>query len=104
LNAAFRDGAQLAERRSRQAARPDRAFIVLDDLCTNRLACQRRVLSQLAVSPARQPFCCADPESPVARRQQVVNSLGGEMLTLWRLPGDSLDTIEAEQPEFRAQP
>jgi hypothetical protein len=70
----------------------------------NLLPIQFRVVSQPAVLPTCKPSSAANPETPVARDAQVSNIAAGETLALWRLPHDIPNTIEAKQPEFRAEP
>src|SRR5271157_3016377 len=62
------------------------------------------ILCKLAVLPAGKPLVRANPKSAVARNQEVLNKIAGELLTVWRLPRDGLDAIEAGQSGFRAQP
>ncbi len=61
-------------------------------------------MSQLAILPACKPFDGANPKTPIARSQKASNLAARETLTLWRLPGDAPNAIEAEQAEFRAEP
>jgi hypothetical protein len=70
----------------------------------NKPSSKLRVLSQLAAIPTCKPFKRANPKSPVARREQAKNIAGGEMLIRWWLPGDSPNTVETKQAEFRTQP
>ena len=62
------------------------------------------ISGELAVLPTGKPFHRTNPKSTVARNQQGSDVIAGELLTVCRLPRDGLDTIEAEQSEFRAQP
>src|SRR5258705_4007163 len=62
------------------------------------------VLRELAILPACKSFGGANPKCPVSRSQQTENVIRGKLLIRWRLPGNVLDSIEAEQAEFGAQP
>src|SRR5262249_41690732 len=59
---------------------------------------------ELAALPACKPFESANPKSPVARREKLVNRVRRELLTRWRLPRDVPDAIEPKQTKFRSQP
>ena len=104
VDAAIANGAQLPGGRGRQPAGPNGAFMILDHLRTNVLTCKLRVLGELSVLPTHKPFRGADPKSAVVRGEQAENAAGREMLTRWRLPGDSPDAVEAHQAELRTQP
>jgi hypothetical protein len=45
-----------------------------------------------------------DPQTPIARGEQALNVVGGEVLARWWLPCDASDAIEAKQTEFSAEP
>src|SRR5258705_11488086 len=62
------------------------------------------VLRELAILPACKSFGGAKPKCPVSRSQQTENVIRRKLLIRWRLPGNVLDSIEAEQAEFGAQP
>jgi hypothetical protein len=68
------------------------------------MASKLRVLSELVVFPTCKAFDSADPKTPVARDEQLLNVVAWEVLTRRRLPGSFCDTVEAKQPEFRSQP
>ncbi len=61
-------------------------------------------MDQLAILPTGKPFFGAYPKTSIPRREQTSNIATREMLTLWRLPRDAPNTIEAKQAEFRAEP
>ena len=84
-------------------AGPYRALIVFNQ-SKDMQSSQLRVLRELAVFPAYEPTPCADPKSPVARRDQCRDGGGGELL-IWRwLPEDVSDAIEAIQAERCPKP
>src|ERR1700733_6323400 len=89
--------------RGAAGASPYRALTVFNhgkDMQSSQLC----VLCELAVLPAYEPTPCADPKSPVARRDQCRDGGGGELL-IWRwLPEDVSDAIEAIQAERCPQP
>ena len=62
-----------------------------------------RVLGQLVAIPAYKAGKGANPKSAVARDEQTIG-LVGEMLTRRWLPGESVNSIEAKQAEFTAEP
>ena len=82
---------------------PYRSFTILNQR-THLLPRKLRVLGQLALVPAGQPFTSPDPESSVACDQYSSNRAAGKMLPRRRLPWDGPDAIEAEQAEFGAEP
>src|SRR5262249_39341595 len=84
-------------------AHPNRAFTILEKR-GNYLPGKVRILRELAALPACKPFESANPKSPVARREKLVNRVRRELLTRWRLPRDVPDAIEPKQTKFRSQP
>jgi hypothetical protein len=64
-----------------------------------------RVRGEFAISPARQAFHCADPESAVAGEVEALDKIAGKLFAIQRrLPMLDADTVEPKQPESSAQP
>jgi hypothetical protein len=63
-----------------------------------------RILNQLAVLPTCEPLIGANPQTPIARYEQLSNMAMGETLTRGGLPWGGPNPVEAKQAEFRAQP
>ena len=84
-----------------QYAGPHRSLAVLEQRCHTQ-SIKLRVPGQLAATPGDKAGIRANPESAVARDEQSVKGLVGEMLTRRRLPGDTANAIEAKQAEFPA--
>src|SRR5262249_29148714 len=89
--------------RRRPPGDPYRSFTILEQRLDN-LTIQFGVVRQLAVLPAGESAQGASPRPPVARALQASDIAAGEMLPLWRLPGDGPHAIEPKQPEFGAEP
>jgi hypothetical protein len=98
------DRAEFSRRRQRVAADPNRSVAILKDR-SDYQASKVRVPSEFAISPARQAFHCADPESAVAGDTETHDRIAGKLFTIQRrLPTLGADTVEPKQPEASAQP
>ncbi len=88
---------------TKQCSRPHCSLSVLEQRF-HKLPIKLGVPSQLAAVPGCKAGKGAYPKSAVTRGEQSVDVLIRKMLTRRWLPGDTSNTIEAKQPEFRAEP
>src|SRR4029077_13852803 len=75
------DRAQLSRRRQRIAADPNGSVAILKNRTDNQ-ASKVRVPGEFAISPARQAFHCADPESAVAGDLDTHDRIAGKLFAV----------------------
>ena len=63
-----------------------------------------RIAGELATLPACKSFGGAEPKSTIAAGEQTTYVVAGERLTLWRLPENGVDAIEATQAGLGCKP
>jgi hypothetical protein len=98
------DGTELSRRRQRVAADPNRSVAILKNRSVDQ-AIKVRVPGEFAISPARQAFHCADPESAVAGDMEAHDKIAGKVFSIRRrLPVLDADAVEPKQPEASAKP
>jgi hypothetical protein len=98
------DRAKLSRRRQRVVADPNRSVVILKNR-RDKQASKIRVPGEFGISPARQAFPCADPESAVAGDTEALDIIAGKLFAIQRrLPMLDAGTVEPKQPEASAQP
>src|ERR1700756_66058 len=101
--AAFAANRTEGSRRSRETARPHGPAAILQKR-QDRAAGKRRIGSQLAVLPTRQPVEGADPDGSVACRQEGSHRSAWKLLPRPQRQRHGPNAVEANYTRLRAEP